>query len=121
MIAQCLVSRKNSQGRQEILPNFKLNLLWNVKYFCCFQLPFLRPDVSDPMKMVYQKISQFTWQPSSSSFSAGASSTGAGAGSSALGSSLTATKRPIISLDLIILSPQVMRACWNILESILPS
>merc|ERR1740137_279989 len=51
---------------------------------------------------------------------AAASSTTA-AGSSALGSSLTATKRPIMSLDLIMLSPQVIRACWNILESILPS
>merc|ERR1719499_2651405 len=43
----------------------------------------------------------FFFLASPSSSSAGASSTGAGAGSSALGSSLTATKRPIISFDLI--------------------
>merc|ERR1712226_1484683 len=65
-------------------------------------------------------------------FSNGSGASSTGAGSSALGSSLTETNRPMTSLDLImsssisisalvILSPQVLRACSNILESILPS
>merc|ERR1712029_326365 len=76
----------------------------------------------------------------SSSSSGGASTTSGGGVGSFFSSSLTATKRPITSLvlmqysssisnspkmssisALVILSPQVMRACWNILESILPS
>merc|ERR1711915_841406 len=92
--------------------------LWNVK---CFFLPL--PQVlhgqTSPVKQtarIKREMSAgpiylaafffffFFFLASPSSSSAGASSTGAGAGSSAFGSSLTATKRPMTSLDVINLS-----------------